>query len=181
MKLALVSCIKDIVGFALPSKTTWQLVRHYNVNVLMKTNISTELKALSQNHSFLYFSEDTNDFIQRFFSLMVLEKIYNTANIRFIKTSHIWYQSILSFLTATEIGPSTSNKKKTEEISRSHHTSTTFRHKSHLIVWKWKSLLNLLYIESLWLERNPITLAILTRGRQNWIKVIILSGCDDNK
>lgn len=146
-------------------KKTWQLVRHYNVNVIMKTNISTELKALSQNHSFLYFTEDTNDFIQKFFSLMVLEKIYNTANICLIKTSHIWYQSILSFLTAKEIGPSSSNKKKTEEISWSHHSSTTFRHKNHLIMWKWKSLLNWFYIESLWLERNPIILAILTRGR----------------
>ena len=60
----------------------------------MKTNISTELKTLSQNHSSLYFSEDTNDFIQKFFPSMVLEEIYNTVNTCLIKTFHIWYQSI---------------------------------------------------------------------------------------
>ena len=55
----------------------------------MKTNISIELKTLSQNHSSLYFSEDTNDFIQKFFPSMVLEEIYNTVNICLIKTFHI--------------------------------------------------------------------------------------------
>lgn len=151
--------------FLKKKKKPWQLVRHYNVNVLMKTNISTELKTLSQNHSFLYFSGDRNDLIQKFFPLMVLEEIYNTANICLIKTFHIWYQSILSFLTATEIGLSSSHKKKTEEVSWSLHSSTTFRHKSHLMLWKCKLVLNWFYIESLWLERNPTILAILTIGR----------------
>ena len=62
----------------------------------MKTNISTELKTLSQNHSFLYFSEDTNDF--RMLPVGQAGRIDTVFIIRSSVLATMWTYSLIIFL-----------------------------------------------------------------------------------
>lgn len=76
----------------------------------MKINVSVELKHLKITASYVFLQ--TQIILFKNFSLVVVENVYNIANICLIKTFHIRCQSPSSLLGATEIGLSSCNKKK---------------------------------------------------------------------